>query len=410
MTIVQSTSLVMIVCTLVFGGLAVWTYRPRSRFPVFAPVSFCLGLGFALLFIMLAVFAFAPIPLALFAAAAGCSVFDLPPRRARICIVLVAIVMNVAYFAWFEAIDQQLATWKQRYPIISLTERLDYEKDLRVPIEHTWYRPRFVPDNVKREGMSTFESLIDQAAVDRQLDLQGHSFRSLYHLHHGVETQFSLAVGFGVMRTREMPYRFWQIELPEHPLISFPHEEPLPNLYGISEGTRGVDYRPWHDQNMLDFAHPRSLGYVERSEKLDVIGFVPHGFSTRPVPPTTSGDAYQPWRITTLSLVSLLKHRPGAVYLSDHLPNMQELTSVPTRELDAFEQRSLEKLRDGEELAVEGGSAEIRMLGAIRAAYQCQDCHQVKRGTLLGAFTYQLVRTNREQPEAADLAGPGSSQ
>lgn len=411
MTIVQSTSLEMAVCTVVFGGLAAWTYRRRSKLPAFVPVGFCLAFGFFALFFMLGVRAFLPIPLVMLGAAAGCSLLDMPSRWARSCIVVLALAMDLGYVAWFESIHGQLEAWKQRYPIVSLTDRLDYEKDLRVPINSDWNRPRFVSDDIKLQGISPFELSIENEALEHRLETQDRTFRSLYALHHDIDEQFSRALGFGVYRGRFLSYRHWKIDLPEHPLISFPQGRPLANLYGVSEGTRGVDFRPWHNQNILDFANPRSLGYVQRSEtKIDTIGFVPHGLSTQPVPPATSGDAYQPWRITTLSLVSLLKHRPGAVYVSDHLPNMQELTSVPTRELDAFEQRSLEKLRDGEELAVEGGSAEIRMLGAIRAAYQCQDCHQVKRGSLLGAFTYQLVRTNREQPEAADLAGKGSSQ
>ena len=32
------------------------------------------------------------------------------------------------------------------------------------------------------------------------------------------------------------------------------------------------------------------------------------------------------------------------------------------------------------------------MLGAIRAVKQCQECHEVKRGKLLGAFSYELFR------------------
>ncbi len=34
----------------------------------------------------------------------------------------------------------------------------------------------------------------------------------------------------------------------------------------------------------------------------------------------------------------------------------------------------------------------VQMLGALRAARQCTKCHQVERGELLGAFSYNLVR------------------
>lgn len=32
------------------------------------------------------------------------------------------------------------------------------------------------------------------------------------------------------------------------------------------------------------------------------------------------------------------------------------------------------------------------MLGAVRASNDCRQCHQVPRGTLLGAFSYELRR------------------
>jgi hypothetical protein len=152
----------------------------------------------------------------------------------------------------------------------------------------------------------------------------------------------------------------------------------------------------------VNFVEPLTLGYVEwdwKSEQPDltrVVGFRPHGFGSQPKAPPTSGDAHSQWHITKLLLVSILKHPPGAVYLSDNLPNMNELTDVPTRPLDEFEATALTKLQTGEELVVQGDSSQLRMLGAIRAAYQCQRCHQVDRGTLLGAFTYRLSRFNAD--------------
>lgn len=98
------------------------------------------------------------------------------------------------------------------------------------------------------------------------------------------------------------------------------------------------------------------------------------------------------WQLSRLELVSLLKSARPRVYLSRNLPNMQELDSAPTRPLDEFETNSLQKLHKGEHLVIESDTTEIRMLGGIRAAAQCVDCHLVQRGYLLGAFTYTLHR------------------
>ncbi len=52
---------------------------------------------------------------------------------------------------------------------------------------------------------------------------------------------------------------------------------------------------------------------------------------------------------------------------------------------------SLEKLRGGEDLVVAEAGVNLRMLGAIRSARLCVDCHGGKRGDLFGAFSYSLV-------------------
>jgi hypothetical protein len=93
-----------------------------------------------------------------------------------------------------------------------------------------------------------------------------------------------------------------------------------------------------------------------------------------------------------LELVSLLKHDVPMVYVSDHLPRMDELEDAKTRSLSPFERKSLARLREGEDLSVDATVNRISMVGALRAAKQCTECHQVKRGELLGAFSYELER------------------
>ena len=60
--------------------------------------------------------------------------------------------------------------------------------------------------------------------------------------------------------------------------------------------------------------------------------------------------------------------------------------------LTDFEAKALKALREGEEVVTEATTNEIHMVGAVRAAKQCTACHDVKRGTLLGAFSYDLRR------------------
>ena len=71
---------------------------------------------------------------------------------------------------------------------------------------------------------------------------------------------------------------------------------------------------------------------------------------------------------------------------------MEQLDGVPTRMLDDFEFLSLGGLFGGEDLVVKATTNRIRMLGGLRAKEQCLECHSVKKGELLGAFSYELLR------------------
>ena len=63
---------------------------------------------------------------------------------------------------------------------------------------------------------------------------------------------------------------------------------------------------------------------------------------------------------------------------------------APVRPLDSFEAGALARIRSGKNLAVEGRSKELRMLGAIRSANRFAECLGGDRGDLSGAFSYVL--------------------
>jgi hypothetical protein len=99
--------------------------------------------------------------------------------------------------------------------------------------------------------------------------------------------------------------------------------------------------------------------------------------------------------------VSLLKHETPAVYVSKNLPRMDELSAAPTRPLDEFERSALRQLQESEELVVQPDANDLRMLGSLRAARQCTECHSVERGALLGAFTYRLRRDDQARQRSS---------
>lgn len=176
-----------------------------------------------------------------------------------------------------------------------------------------------------------------------------------------------------------------------------------------------------HQRTRDEFVAPRRWGHVESVEQ--VSGFVPHRLDRRPkiepwdyrseilnrqhapwngkleehvaeefraVDRSPPPDAI--WLLKSLELISLLKSNSPAVYVSAYLPDMDKLSNVETRSLHGFELESLKQLKIDEDLVIAAKTNEIRLLGSIRASESCLKCHAVERGTLLGAFSYQLVR------------------
>lgn len=101
----------------------------------------------------------------------------------------------------------------------------------------------------------------------------------------------------------------------------------------------------------------------------------------------------------------------------------KELRSrLQRRPLTAAEFSAVAELRAGKdlvtmptpvELVTEHGTNRITGLlavGALRAKAQCAECHQVKEGTLLGAFSYTLVPTNTTASAVLTLRGANTTQ
>jgi hypothetical protein len=139
------------------------------------------------------------------------------------------------------------------------------------------------------------------------------------------------------------------------------------------------------DQGIQSFAGPGSYGYVK--DRQHVAGFEPHRFSQAPEP-------VESWQVRTLDLVGLLLEPEPRVYVSDRLPNMDQVRAVPTRPLDKIEAVGLTALRDGDDLWITRSGDHARMVGAIRNNEGCVACHGGSRGDLLGAFSYTLSWTD----------------
>ena len=272
-------------------------------------------------------------------------------------------------------------------PVISLEDRLAYEAQ----------RP--ISDDAKPVPLSRrSERLIRQS---EEAWASAPRLAMLRELHDAEYIEFVEANGFGVGRRQVRKPDQSAVILPElawipPPRAINPAEPPTAiqnptSAISDSESFPDLELAHLHQQGSGDFADPNRLGLVTKPRR--VSGFQSHALSRDPN--SLALEHLAEWQVSRTELVGLLKFAEPRVYESHVLPRMDYLNSNSTRQLDTFEQDSLRQLRDGEEIVIEQELNHIRMVGAIRAAKQCLDCHSVRRGELLGAFSYLL---DRKQP------------
>jgi hypothetical protein len=285
----------------------------------------------------------------------------------------------------------RLDTLRAEYPPESLSSRLAYE----VPDAPS------VSVETSKPGLSA-EVEASLAAFETRGSRVGRNHH-LERLHSESYRRFVASRGFGFVRMAGVSRG--AIELPPEEPIPMPEPPPPPPPeYFRGEDNAGPDARTpvagnsagggtvqedalasTYRFSLEDFLDVDRMGYVRDVDH--VVGFNSHRF--RYAPEILDQET---WQVTRLELVSLLKHESPVVYVSDHLPAMDELRDAPTRPLDDFELRSLPMLRSERDLVIETRANQIRMLGSLRAGADCLNCHSVQRGELLGAFSYVLDR------------------
>ncbi|TWT46959.1 hypothetical protein KOR42_43030 [Thalassoglobus neptunius] len=154
-----------------------------------------------------------------------------------------------------------------------------------------------------------------------------------------------------------------------------------------------------HETSESEFLRPNTFGYVQDHEH--VAGFQSHAFARVPVVDEETPELAE-WRLERIELVGLLRNDEPVVYLSESLPNLEELDTFETRPVDGWEADALSQLVDSTDLVVREQPQEIRMIGSLRASNNCLMCHDVRRGQVLGALAYTLTRS-AESESASDL-------
>jgi hypothetical protein len=312
----------------------------------------------------------------------------LPPRRFIFPIVSVVAALIFPSIGLYRLIlpeMQQLAEFRNQYPLESVSARLAYEKNRPHPTAS-------VPTSEKAtQEFDDFEQEIEQ-----RNEYGGARSHSLEMVHASYVRQFVNSPGFGIQRGRRLTWSDWVAPGDDRSIpkanTNRHDDKTLPSSPGFVEPSDreelSGDLRKLNKRSVLDFLDPNHLGYVRNRE--EVAGFISHQFSSDP------SRSIEKCYVRNLELISLLKHDPPAAYLSENLPRMEELRDAKTRPLDNFETAALAALEKGENLQINHEPNRIRMLGSIRAAKACLKCHSVERGTLLGAFSYDLRPASKQ--------------
>ncbi len=256
---------------------------------------------------------------------------------------------------------QHLRDLRKSYPFVSVASRLDYESKGNEPspvaeqlgeggharatlgadaASASSAGERFGPPPLGSPAWTALNATDDhdRGWVSR--------LRTLEIIHASIVEQFASAPGFGMTR---MPYMvpFYLKERSEPPveLRGTKDESPSPGhpdaLRGMSlsfarPGTTPSRFeRLWqvHRSGLRDFFDPDDEGLVR--DRDHVAGFVPHRFSQDFPPPPPSSRLE--WELCRLELVSLRRFGRPMVYATNRkLPRMDELSQVPTRELNGF--------------------------------------------------------------------------
>ncbi|PHS15991.1 MAG: hypothetical protein COA78_04345 [Blastopirellula sp.] len=274
---------------------------------------------------------------------------------------------------------KDLMAMRAAYPIVSLEDRLAYENQVTA---------------IQSDEPLSLSAEVLLQLTDVESNSDGHSRRTydLKRIHSEQYEQFVRSAGFGVSRMRR-PY-MGSLTLPPIQNITFNHitdpeaESVYPYWDAMFQLSASSNIDDLHQISQIDFLDPDGYGaFFEKENK--VAGFTEHSFHYSP---REGMDEPGHWKIDRLELVSLLKFSEPQVYVLDHLPRMDQLKAdkVPTRALNEFELGALDQLWTEQDLVISNNKNHYQMLGSLRAAKKCLECHQVERGTLLGAFTYHI--------------------
>jgi len=308
------------------------------------------------------------------------------------CLTLIAFSIGICFGLEGYA---QLSRYKAETQLTDLTDRLSYEGNAdsgSIDLAHMDGEHREVTQKNAPLGFS-FKAEEDNFSRGMY---RGRA-SALKGLHNGWVEQFVKSPGFGVGRFGGATVSHLHYARPQNIGFELMSAERVDELHEDTHGmfyqasVRIEDERSFHWEAVRDFVDPDANGFIV--EPRLAFGFLSHRFS---MPIQNLGQnflASSSLKMSKLHLVSMLRFEKPRAYALEHLPRMDQLSGkdVATRELTPFENESIEHLMQSTKLVRFRENADgLEMVGAIRAYQSCLECHNVSRGDMLGAFTYQF--------------------
>lgn len=311
------------------------------------------------------------------------------------------------------------------YPFVSLKDRLAFDAPGRGRVNKAFPTPDLklpadAPFPVYADPKTMTPAAVALVQFEQQLRRESRHARTraLAAVHELKVNEFIHSPGFGHERlvwmpshTPDVPPKDWS-EADRGEPVTLPADG---GFFTADKGKKGptmpavTALAHFHAATSHEFVTTDSWGLVKKDKT--AAGFKPHALAGLPDLGRARYDTTAPkkdatgritgyplverWAVRRVELIGLLMHDSPVVYLNPDgkLPAMDAAKDGGTRDLTEFETTSLKDLAAGKDVvAVDAVTNHVRMVGAIRMASACLKCHEGKRGDLLGAFTYDLVR------------------
>jgi hypothetical protein len=302
------------------------------------------------------------------------------PGRTAFAVATFGLMVVVYGFAFREGAAelQRLQALRVRYPFKSLATRLEFEKK--------------VSDAETEPHQKVFLAADVNANLDDQDERHDVSYYrrawALRELHENTYSHFASAAGFGFSRMPSIQHLVIRWE-PRSPLV-------MPYAVGMTSANNGAELRDVHVAALDRFIASDRQGYVRSVDQ--VAGFESHGLEAMAEPGRCCSEPAPKWQVSRLELVSLLRHEEPRVYVAETIQAMDQLADVPHRPLTDFEKTAMPQLTTQKDVVFRDHPNHVLMLGAVRAGKTCLECHEGKRGKLLGAFSYEIGPIEKLKP------------